>query len=225
MINVVLADDHQVVRKGLRALLESERGITVLGEAGDGIEAVQVVEATKPDVLVVDITMPGLDGLNVARKVRKQVPQTQVVMLSMHAHEAYVLEALRNGALGYVLKDADVADLLLAIRRAAAGKRYLSHPLAERAIEAYARDAKGISTDPYQSLSVREQEVMQLTAEGFTAAQIAERLSISRRTVEAHRANLMRKLGLSRIADVMRYALERGLIPMKSAPPEHQAMS
>ena len=218
MINVVLADDHQVIRKGVRALLESERGITVLGEANDGIEAVRVVEALKPDVLVVDITMPGLDGLSVTRKVRKYIPQTQVVVLSMHAHEAYVLEALRNGALGYVLKDADVADLMEAIRKAAAGKRFLSTPLAERALEAYARDGKGVSSDPYQSLSVREQEVMQLTAEGYTAAQVAERLSISRRTVEAHRANLMRKLGLARLADVMRYALERGLIPMKNAP-------
>lgn len=217
MINVVLADDHKVIRKGICALLESERGITVLGEADDGIEAVRVVEAMNPDVLVVDITMPGLDGLSVARKVRKQMPETQVVVLSMHAHESYVLEALRNGALGYVLKDADVADLLQAIRKAAAGQRFLSHALAERAIEAYA-DARGVSSDLYQSLSVREQEVMQLTAEGYTAAQVAERLSISRRTVEAHRANLMRKLGLSRLADVMRYALERGLIPMKNSP-------
>ena len=225
MIHLVLADDHHVIRKGLRALLEAERDFSILAEAGDGLEAVKVVEEMQPDVLVVDITMPGLDGLSVTRRVRKRMPEIQVVVLSMHAHEAYVLEALRNGALGYVLKTAAVADLMKAIRMAATGRRFLSAPLTELALDAYAEKARTLGVDSYQALTAREQEVMQLTAEGYTAAQIAERLSISRRTVEAHRANLMRKLGLSKLADVMRYALERGLIPMKSAPPASRAAS
>ena len=225
MIHIVLADDHHIIRKGLRALLESEPGLSVLAEAGDGLEAVTVVEDVQPDVLVVDITMPGLDGLSVTQRVRKRVPKTQVVVLSMHAHEAYVLEALRNGALGYVLKNAEVTDLVHAIRRAAAGRRFLSAPLTEMAVNAYAEKACAVDAGSYQILTAREQEVMQLTAEGYTAAQIADRLSISRRTVEAHRANLMRKLGLSKLADVMRYALERGLIPMKSTPPQPRTPS
>ena len=225
MIRIVLADDHLVIRKGLRILLEAEQGFSILAEAGDGLEAIKIVEDLQPDVLVADITMPGLDGLGVTRRVRKRVPHTQVVVLSMHAHEAYVLEALRNGALGYVLKNAEVADLVLAIRMAATGRRFLSAPLTEIAIDAYAERARVLGTDSYEVLTAREQEVMQLTAEGHTAAQIADRLSISRRTVEAHRANLMRKLGLSKLADVMRYALERGLIPMKSTPPESRAAS
>ena len=225
MINIVLADDHHMVRTALRALLELERDLSVLAEVSDGIEAVRVVEEVKPDVLVVDITMPGLDGLSVTRQIRKRVPGTQVVVLSMHAHEAYVFEALRNGAIGYVLKDAEVAELVQAIRMAASGRRFLSATLAEQAIETYARKALAAGTPPHDALTAREQEVMQLTAEGYTAAQIADRLSISRRTVEAHRANLMRKLGLSNRADVMRYALERGVIPMKSAPPEPRVAS
>ena len=225
MINIVLADDHHLVREGLRALLERERDLTVVAETGDGIEAIRLVEAVQPDVLVVDITMPGLDGLGVTRQVRKRVPRTQVVILTMHANEAHVLEALRHGAVGYVLKEADAADVVRAIRKAARGKRFLSAPLSERAIEAYAQMAQATANDPYQTLSPREQEVMQLTAEGYTAAQIAERLSISPRTVEAHRAKLMRKLGLSKLADVMRYALQRGLIPVKSTSPGCRAVS
>lgn len=225
MINIILADDHHLVREGLRALLERERDFTVLEETGDGIEAVRLVEARQPDVLVTDISMPGLDGLGVTRQVRKRLPGTQVVILTMHADEAYVLEALRHGAVGYVLKEARAADVVRAIRKAACGKRFLSAPLSERAMEAYAQMAQATPGDPYQTLSPREQEVMQLTAEGHTAAQIAERLSISPRTVEAHRAKLMRKLGLSKLADLMRYALQRGLIPMKSAPPGSRVAS
>ena len=136
MIDIVLADDHHIVRQGLRRLLEMESDLTVVGEAGNGIDAVHIVEELRPDILIVDMEMPGLHGLVVTQLVRQRVPHTQVVVLSMHADEGYVLEALRHGALGYVLKDVVVGDLLAAIHHAVLGRRYLSAPLSERAIDA-----------------------------------------------------------------------------------------
>ncbi len=211
MIHIVLADDHQVIRKGVRDLLATEPGITIVAEASDGFEAVRVVEEMQPNVLVVDISMPGFDGLAVTREVRMHRPETQVVVLTMHAHEAYALEALRRGAVGYVLKDADITDLVQAIRKAAVGKRFLSSPLAERFREKYNEEAVAMLGDSHETLSGPEKDVLQLTAQGHTAAQVAERLSISQRMVEAHRANLMQKLGLTRLADIMRYAIEHDL--------------
>jgi len=172
----------------------------------------KVVEELRPDVLVVDLMMPGLNGLAVIRQVKQRVEQTQIVVLSMHADEAYVLTALRTGAIAYVLKDSPSVDLLEAIRRAAVGRRYLSAPLSERAMEAYVEKAKSSTLDPYEMLTPREQEILQLTAEGNTSTQIAERLSISPRTVEKHRSNLMSKLDLHVQADVVRYAVNRGII-------------
>lgn len=212
MTTIVLADDHQVVRQGLRALLEEEPDLRLLGEAGDGLETIQLVERLCPDVLVLDLMMPGLNGLEVTRQVGKRAPQTRVIILSMHADEAYVLEALRNGACGYVLKDASVAELVQAVREVAAGRRYLSSPLSERAIEAYVETAQGSVLDRYETLTDREREVLHLVAEGHTNVEIATRLSISPRTAETHRANMMRKLGLHTRTDVIRYALQRGII-------------
>lgn len=211
---IVLADDHQVVRQGLRALLEAEPEFAVVGEAADGLEAAEVVERAKPDVLVVDVMMPGLNGLDVAREVRRRSPQTRVVILSMYANEAFVLEALRSGAAGYVLKDAGAAVLFQAVREAAAGRRYLSPPLSERAIEAYVQKAHAEPLDRYETLTARERAVLHLAAEGYGNPQVAERLSIGPRTVETHRANLMRKLKLRSQTDLVRYALQRGIIPM-----------
>ena len=212
MIRIVLADDHQIVRQGLRKIIDSELGLSVVAEASDGIETIKVVEELRPDVLVVDLMMPGLNGLAVIRQVKQRVEQTQIVVLSMHADEAYVLTALRTGAIAYVLKDSPSVDLLEAIRRAAVGRRYLSAPLSERAMEAYVEKAKSSTLDPYEMLTPREQEILQLTAEGNTSTQIAERLSISPRTVEKHRSNLMSKLDLHVQADVVRYAVNRGII-------------
>ncbi|MCH8962366.1 MAG: response regulator transcription factor [Bacteroidetes bacterium] len=214
MIKVVLADDHRIVLQGLKGLLDLEADMSVVAEAEDGIEAIRLVEETQPDVLVVDLMMPGLDGLAVTRQVRQRVSSTQVVVLSMHAAEGYVLEALRYGALGYVLKESDMADLVRAIRYAASGRRFLSTPLSERAINAYAERAQEAATDPYETLTMREQEVLQLTVEGHTRTEAADRLSISSRTVETHRANLMRKLNCRNQTDLIRYALRRGLIPI-----------
>lgn len=213
---IVLADDHQVVREGLRALLESEPGFEIVGETGDGLEAVRLVEQHKPHVLVVDLMMPGLNGLEVARQISQRLPRTRIVVLSMHASEPYVIEALKNGASAYVIKDASAAELVRAVREALAGRRYLSPPLSEPAIDSYIQRAKNSdSLDLYDTLTTREREVLQLAAEGHTTPEIAGRLFISPRTVETHRANVMHKLGLRSQTELVRYALQRGILPME----------
>jgi DNA-binding NarL/FixJ family response regulator len=216
MTTIVLADDHHIVRQGLRALLEVEPGFNVVAEAGDGLEALQLVEQLGPNVLVLDLMMPGLNGLEVTRQLTKHSPKTGIVILSMYANEAYVLEALANGASAYVLKDSDSADLVHAVREVAAGRRYLSPPLSDRAIEVYQAKAKAATLDRYETLTTREREVLQLVAEGHTNTDIASLLGISARTVETHRSNLMHKLVLHTQADVIRYALRRGIIPMET---------
>ncbi|MFZ1240690.1 MAG: response regulator transcription factor [Anaerolineae bacterium] len=208
----MLADDHPIVRQGLRALLEAETDFQLVGEAGDGLEAVALVERVKPDVLVLDLMMPGLAGFEVARQTRQRSPQTRIVILSMHADEGYVLEALTAGASAYVLKKSTTADLVKAIRDAIAGRRFLSPPLSEHLIDAYVEKTKSAPLDSYNTLTPREREVLQLAAEGHTNAKIATRLSISPRTVEMHRASVMRKLGLQNQVELVRYALQRGIL-------------
>jgi len=212
-VRVVLADDHHVVRHGLRTLLEAAGDFVIVGEAADGLEVMPLVERLTPHVLILDIMMPGLNGLEVTRQVHRQFPQVKILVLSMHASEPHVLEALRNGAAGYAIKDATPADLLHAVREVAAGRRYLSGPLSERAIAAYAEKAQAGVLDPYDTLTSREREVLQLSAEGHTLQEIAGRLGISPRTAETHRTNLMRKLALRTQADLIRYAVRRGLLP------------
>ncbi|OGG54318.1 MAG: DNA-binding response regulator [Candidatus Handelsmanbacteria bacterium RIFCSPLOWO2_12_FULL_64_10] len=215
MTTIVLADDHPVVRQGLRDLLEAEPDFCVVGETGDGLEAVRLVEGLRPHVLMLDLMMPGLNGLEVTRQARERCPQTQVVILSVHDNEAYVLEALKNGASGYVLKRADAADLVQAVREVAAGRRYLSPPLSERGVEVYAQKAGGVTQDAYEMITGREREVLHLAAEGRSNPEIAARLFISVRTVETYRAHLMQKLGLRTQTDLIRYALRRGILPME----------
>ncbi|MGH7268549.1 MAG: response regulator [Candidatus Rokuibacteriota bacterium] len=215
-VTIVLADDHQVVRQGLRALLEAEPGFSVIGQVADGLEALDLVARLEPDVAVVDVMMPGLSGLEVTRQIHQRSPGTRVVVLSMHADEGYVLEALRNGASGYVLKDASAHDLVQAVHAAMAGRNYLSPPLSERAIEAYIERAKTATLDVYETLTTREREVLHLAAEGYTNPQIAARLSISPRTAETHRANVLRKLDLHSQTDLVRYAVRRGILPVTS---------
>ena len=213
MPTVILADDHAIVRHGLRTLLENEPGISLVGEADDGLAAIRLVEQLRPDILIVDLMMPGLSGLEVTRQVRKCSPQTRIIVLSMHANEAYVLEALRHGALGYVLKGSQVRDLVQATQQVAAGRRYLSPPLSERAIEVYVQKAEATAVlDDYEILSTRERQVLHLAAEGRTNAEIGARLFISPRTAETHRARLMRKLGLQSHTELILYAIRRGLI-------------
>lgn len=213
-VTILLADDHHVVREGLRALLEAEPDFEVVGEAADGLEAVQMTVRLKPAVVLLDLMMPGLNGLEVTRQVSRQSPQTRILILSMHGNEAYVLEALRNGANGYLLKESRKSEMVQAVREVAAGRRYLSTPLSQRAIDTYL-ETREASLDPYETLTTREREVLQLAAEGNTNAEIADRLSISPRTVEVHRANLMRKLVLSSQADMVLYAAWKGIIPLE----------
>jgi two-component system response regulator NreC len=213
-ITIVLADDHRVVREGLRALLEAEADLNVIGDAGDGLSAIRLVNRLKPDVLLLDLMMPGLNGQEVTRQVRKSSPKTRVIVLSMHSSEPYVMEVLRNGAAGYVLKDASYTDLIRAIREVMAGWRYLSPPLSELAIEAYQEKAKAAVLDRYDMLTTREREVLQLAAEGHPNNDIAHRLGISPRTAETHRANLMRKLHLRTHTDLIKYAIGRRIVPV-----------
>jgi DNA-binding NarL/FixJ family response regulator len=215
---IILADDHRIVRQGLHALLKAEEGFGVIGEAGDGLEALDMVRKLTPDVVILDLMMPGLNGLEVARQIGKQVPQTRVVVLSMYDDEGFVLEALANGVAAYVLKDAGSSDLVQAVREVAAGRRYLSPPLSDRAIEAYQQLARTGTLDKYETLSSREREVLQLSVEGHTNSEIATRLGISVRTAETHRSRLMHKLGVHTQADLIRYALRRGIIPMDKVP-------
>ncbi len=214
MTTVVLADDHAVVRVGMVALLRAEPDLRLVGEAIDGLEAVDLVQRLKPDVLVLDLMMPGLNGLEVMRRIGPQALETRVIMLSSYDREDYVLEALRSGASGYVLKDSCVKDLVRAVREVAAGRRYLSRSLSQRAIDAYVQKAATAAPDAYETLTDREREVLHLTAEGHSNAVVAGRLCLSSRTVEAHRASLMRKLGLQTQTDLIRYALRRGILPM-----------
>jgi two-component system, NarL family, response regulator NreC len=211
---VVLADDHHILRKGLRALLEAEEAFAVIGEEADGLKVVDLVDRLRPDVLMLDVMMPGLNGLEIARRIVQRGLRTRVVILSMHANETVVREALRNGAAGYVLKDADPAEMVQAVREVSAGRRYLSASLSERAIEAYAQHAQDAPADLYETLTAREREVLQLAAESSSTIEIAARLGISPRTVETHRENLMRKLGLQSQTDLIRYALRRGILPL-----------
>lgn len=214
-VSILIADDHYIVRHGLRSLLEAEQDFVIVGEAADGLETIELAERLKPDVLVVDLMMPGLNALEVTREVRQSVAQARIVVLSMYATEAYVVEALRVGAAGYVLKDATASELVHAVREVVAGRRYLSAPLSEHAIDAYVQKASQGTLDLYETLTAREREVLHLTAEGHSSADIAKRLCISSRTVETHRAHILRKLNLRTHTDLIRYALKRGILPME----------
>jgi DNA-binding NarL/FixJ family response regulator len=212
-IAIVLADDHPVVRQGLRGSLEAEPDFAIVAEAADGLETVRLVERLQPDVLVLDLMMPGLSGLDVLPIVRQRSPQTRIVVFSMYANEDFVLQALKNGASAYVLKGSDPAQVAEAVRRAAAGRRYFSPAISERAFEAYQEKAESSPPDPHDLLTPRERQALQLAAEGHSSAEIAGRLSISPRTAEMHRGNAMRKLGLKTQAELIRYAIRRGMIP------------
>jgi DNA-binding NarL/FixJ family response regulator len=214
-ITILLGDDHAILRQGLRLLLEEEPDFTIVGEASTGVEVMVKTDMLHPDVVILDVGLPDLNGLEITRQIHQRNQHTRVVILSMHAKEAYVLEALKNGASAYVLKGSDANELIQAIRQSMQGIRYLSPPLSERAIEAYLEMIKDRGLDPYDTLTNREREILHLVLESYSNVEIARRLTISPRTVEVHRAKMMHKLGLSSQVDLVRFAMQRGIIPLE----------
>jgi DNA-binding NarL/FixJ family response regulator len=209
---VVLADDHVIVRQGIKRLLE-DSGIQVIGEASDGLEAIKLAETLKPDFLICDMSMGAMNGLELTRRVIKQFPQIKIIILSMFGDDSYVIEALRAGAIAYVLKGSTSTDLLQAIKDAIDGKHHLSETLSERAVNNYIQKVASPSLEPFDTLSMREREVMQMVVQGMTSAEIGKKLFISPRTVDIHRANLMRKLGLRTRTDLVKIAQRQGILP------------
>jgi len=213
-VKVLLADDHPIVRQGLRNLINSEPDFMVIGEASDGLRAIELVNQLHPDVLVVDLMMPILNGLEVIRRAKHNLPGMQIIVLSMQNADAYVVESLKLGASGYVLKDTGPAELIQAIKEVVAGQRYLSPEISERLNDTYIQHSTETLEDPYNRLSNREREVLQLTVEGHTSSEIAARLFISTRTAELHRANVMAKLNLHSQNELIRYGLQRGILSL-----------
>jgi two-component system response regulator NreC len=213
-VTILLADDHPIVRQGLRHLLEAEQDLKIVGEAEDGLQAVQLAEKFRPNVLIVDIMMPGLNGLEVMRQVKDRSPATCSIALSMQSADVYVVEALKSGALGYVLKETGPSELVNAVQQVIGGKRYLSPRLSERLIDVLLQTTEELTLDPYETLTNREREFLQMASEGLTTSAIAKRLSISPRTAELHRGRMMAKLGLNNQTELIRYALKRGILSM-----------
>ena len=213
-VRVALIDDHPIVRQGLRNLLQTEPSFAVVGEADDGIDGVELVLRIKPDVLIVDLMMPGLNGLDLIKQVLRNLPKLRILVLSMQSSDSYVVEALNCGAAGYVLKETGPSEIIRAIQAVLAGERYLSPKILERLVNASSGRKK--LTDPYETLTPREREVLHLIIEGHTSPQVAKRLVLSPRTVELHRSRIMKKLDLHNQTDIFRYALERGLIATDS---------
>ncbi len=210
-IRVLVADDHAIVRTGIRHVLESEPGFAVVGEAATGAEALELATSLRPDVAVLDISMPDESGLRVAEELRRRVPTTHVLILSMHDNTEYVLESLRAGAHGYLLKDTAATELRGAIRAVRRGESFFSPPIASRLTAVVRGDAAG-QPDALSQLTARERQVLIGVAQGRTNREIALELGISHRTVETHRESLMRKLGVRTVAGLTRLALEAGLI-------------
>jgi len=206
-VRILLADDHKLVRAGLRSLVNAIPDVSVVGEASHGREAVEMAVRLKPDIVLMDINMPELNGLNAAERIARALPRTRVIMLSMLGNEAYIEEALRLGASGYLLKDADAIELALAIRAVADGQTYLSPAVAKHAAVLAKR---GLAPSP--PLTARQREVLQLIAEGRTTKEIAQKLDLSARTVETHRMQIMERLKIRDLAGLVRYAIREGII-------------
>jgi len=211
-IRVFLVDDHALMREGLRAVLERRENVEIVGEAGDGHEALRSIEAAAPDVVVMDIAMPGLNGIEVARRLRAGFPQARILALSMYDDQEYASEVLRAGAAGYILKDAASSELVKAIEAIARGEGYLYPIIARKLVDHYVRGPEGIRVDETTGLTAREREVLQLVVEGSGNKETAERLGISPKTVEVHRSRIAAKLGITDLPGLVRYAIRRGII-------------
>ncbi len=213
ILRVVLADDHVTVRHGLRLLIDSQADMKVVAEANDGAEALKAAATEKPDVVVMDISMPGVNGLAATRQLKQREPRVAVVTLTRHADEAYLQELLRAGVSGYVLKQSAPGELLQAIRNAAAGGQYLDSTLTARVTAGFLGKQKAGVSGPSTPVSEREADVLRLIATGYSNKEIAAHLSLSVKTVEAHKANAMRKLGLTGRIDIVKYAALQGWLP------------
>ena len=210
---IVIAEDHTILREGLRALISSQEDLEVVGEAGDGMEAVRQVEGLTPDLILMDLSMPKMNGVEAIREIRKRIPQTRILALTVHKTEEFILEVLQAGADGYIPKDASSNELMMAIRSVLMGKRYLCPSVSRVVIEGYLESRRTPeSTTPWDTLTKREREILKLIAEGHKNKEIADYLCISVKTVEKHRANLMKKLDLHSAAALTAYAMERGLV-------------
>jgi two-component system, NarL family, response regulator NreC len=212
-IRILLADDHQLMRSGLRLLIEQQPGLTVVGEAGDGREVVSLAKSLKPDVVVMDISMPNLNGIEATHQITQSQPEIAVVILSMHSDESYVLRVLKAGAKGYLLKDSAEADLIKAVHAVAGGKSFFSPAVSKVLLDDYVRKLKrsGIE-DAYDLLTPREREILQLIAEGKSNKDVANLLNLSVYTVETHRSNIMEKLHLRGLPELILYAVRKGII-------------
>jgi DNA-binding NarL/FixJ family response regulator len=213
MIRVLVADDHSVVRQGLRAWLEKSGNIQVVAEAADGRDAIVLAEELKPEIVIMDIAMPMLNGIEATAQITRRNPQTGVIILSVHADESYILRALGAGAKGYLLKEATEKDLLPAVRSVQAGKPFFSPAIAKVLLEDYMRMLRQNNLqDSYELLSEREREVLQLLAEGKSNKEVAQLLNLSPHTIDSHRTNLMQKLGLHNTAEIVLYAVRKNII-------------
>ena len=212
-IRVLLADDHTILRAGLRMMLSVQPDIEIVGEASDGRQAITEAQRLQPDVILMDITMPELNGIEATRKVKKLLPETRVLVLTMHENEEYLFQVLRAGASGYILKEAADTELISAIRSVHAGRFYLSPPAQAMMVGDYMQRVRaGEERDSYSGLTEREREILKLVAEGYTNNQIGERLFISPKTVDTHRTHVMDKLNLHSRAELVKYAMRRGLL-------------
>jgi DNA-binding NarL/FixJ family response regulator len=215
-ITVFLADDHAVVRDGLRLLLEGQGDIKVIGDAANGREAVQQVEQLRPDVVVMDISMPELNGIEATQQICEACPSAQVVVLSMHYTSEHIFRALQAGARGYLLKESAGVEVINAVRTVHAGQRYLSQKISDKVIDNYVRQREAAeTTSPLALLSPRERQILQLVVEGESSAEIASALSLSRKTVETYRSRLTRKLGISDLPSLVKFAIRQGLTPVE----------
>ena len=210
-LRIFLADDHALVRGGIRALLQSIEGMSVVGETGDGTEALAMIRSMQPDLVLLDISMPGLNGLEIAERVAKELPQVRIIVLSMHATESYVADALRAGVVGYLRKSAAVAELPVAIDAVSRGEVYLSPGISREVLEALR--SGGAPPGPLVGLSSRQREILQLIAEGHSSKEIGFRLGISSKTVDTHRAQIMERLGIHNVQGLVKFAMRAGLVP------------
>lgn len=211
-IRVLVAEDHALVRAGFCALLRTLDDVQLVAEAGDGREALELIQGARPDVVLVDISMPGLNGLELTRRLALEQPEVRVLILSVHSGEEYVLRALDAGAAGYLVKDSGIAELALAVRAVAAGRTYLSPRVSRHVIEAYLARRPRATAEPFDLLTGRQREILQLIAEGRTTKEIAQQLDLSVKTVDTHRTQLMDRLDIHDIAGLVRYAVRIGLV-------------